>query len=83
MILLQDVFERPGSPNGSTDSTMAMMPEILQFPDQFLLSARGPKNRMDPNLPYARLVEPEPTAAGILDFVARSFRQTVSGRSGA
>ncbi|MBI3864206.1 MAG: radical SAM protein [Planctomycetia bacterium] len=38
-----------------------------------MLGARGPKNRVDPNLPYAWLVEPEPTASGNVEDVATVF----------
>jgi uncharacterized Fe-S cluster-containing MiaB family protein len=41
--------------------------------DQFILNARGPRNPVDPSVPYAWLVEPEPTAAGTVEDVATIF----------
>ncbi len=52
---------------------MTGMPEIPIIADQFILTARGPKNRVDPTLPYAWLTEPEPTAAGAVEDVATIF----------
>ena len=52
---------------------MREMPEMPVITDQYILNARGPKNRVDPTLPYAWLVEPEPTAAGAIEDVATIF----------
>lgn len=52
---------------------MASMPTVPQITDESILSARGPKNRVDPTLPYAWLVEPEATAAGPAEDVATLF----------
>ncbi|HEY3967227.1 MAG TPA: radical SAM protein [Planctomycetaceae bacterium] len=49
------------------------MPEIPLIADQLIVNARGPKNRVDPNLPYAWLIEPEPTAGGAVEDVATIF----------
>lgn len=41
--------------------------------DDRILNARGPKNRVDPFVPYASLVEPEISAAGRVEDVATIF----------
>ncbi len=49
------------------------MPDMLAIDDQFIRAARPAKNRVDPNVPYAWLVEPEMTAAGVVEDVATAF----------
>jgi hypothetical protein len=41
--------------------------------DHFIRSARPPKNHVDPQVPYAWLVEPEITASGVVEDVATIF----------
>jgi uncharacterized Fe-S cluster-containing MiaB family protein len=49
------------------------MSDIPNFSDQSILTVRGPKNRVDPAVPYAWLVEPETTAGGLVEDVATIF----------
>jgi radical SAM enzyme (TIGR01210 family) len=47
--------------------------ESLRWTDAEILAARGPKNRVDPLVPWALLVEPERSAAGEVVDVATIF----------
>lgn len=49
------------------------MPATLRVTDLDIVAARPGKNRVDPWRPYAFLVEPEHTAAGLLEDVATLF----------
>lgn len=48
---------------------MAFMLAGLDIDEQ-IIRARGPKNPIDPQLPYASFLEPEPTATGAVEDVA-------------
>ncbi len=52
---------------------MKFMPAGPEIDDTLILASRGPKNRVDPRLPFAFLVEPEPTAEGAVEDVATIF----------
>jgi radical SAM enzyme (TIGR01210 family) len=47
--------------------------EDLRLDDQWIIAQRGPRNRVDPSLPYAITVEPELGAAGDVADVATVF----------
>ena len=49
------------------------MPPASEIDDRFIRAARPAKNRVDPQFPYAWLVEPEMTAAGAVENVATIF----------
>jgi uncharacterized Fe-S cluster-containing MiaB family protein len=49
------------------------MTGAFEIDDRFIRDARPPKNRVDPQVPYAWLVEPEMSAAGIVEDVATIF----------
>ena len=49
------------------------MPETLTIDDAWILSRRGPRNRIDPARPYAHLVEPERQAKGTVEDVGTIF----------
>lgn len=48
-------------------------PLLPQFDDAVILAARGPRNTVDPFRPYHSLVEPEYSAAGVIEDVATIF----------
>ena len=50
------------------------MSAVADWPDEAeIVAARGPRNAVDPLLPYAYLVEPERTADGTVEVVATLF----------
>ena len=49
------------------------MRAISEIDDRFIRDARPAKNRVDPQIPYAWMVEPEMTAAGVVEDVATIF----------
>jgi len=52
---------------------MNRMTPGLVIDDRHILALRRPKNRVDPQVPYASLVEPERTATGLVEDVATIF----------
>jgi len=53
--------------------TMGAMPAAPEIGDRQILEWRGPKARVDPQVPNAYLVEPEVTAEGLVEDVATIF----------
>ena len=49
------------------------MPDLPSLDDRWILARRGQRNRVDPILPYAHLVEPERTAQGFIEDMATIF----------
>jgi radical SAM enzyme (TIGR01210 family) len=54
-------------------STMKLMPAGPDIDETLILASRGPKNQVDPRVPYAFVVEPEPSAEGAVENVATIF----------
>jgi uncharacterized Fe-S cluster-containing MiaB family protein len=52
---------------------MNSMPARPEIDDALILASRGPKNRVDPRVPYAFLVEQEPAAGGAVEEIATIF----------
>jgi archaeosine synthase beta-subunit len=49
------------------------MPFASEIDDQLILASRGARNPVDPQMPHAFLVEPERSAAGVVEDVATIF----------
>jgi hypothetical protein len=49
------------------------MTELPRFSDAAILAARGSREAVDPTMPYAHFVEPEPTPEGRIEDVATVF----------
>lgn len=64
----------PSDANGlAAPGTIAARQAATTLKDPEILAARPAKNRVDPLVPYAFLVEPERSAAGIVEDVATIF----------
>jgi radical SAM enzyme (TIGR01210 family) len=66
-------FQRVALPKFGRRSTMSRMPAGPEIDDALILTSRGPKNRVDPHVPYAFLVEQEPAAGETVEDVATIF----------